>query len=113
MAGLDTPSLDRGLRLLTTAANGSALWLAIAGTIAALGGQRGRRAAVRGLASIAVTSAAVNQGLRALRPALPSRRGAAASSSDTLSQLQKLGGLKAQGILTEAKFQAQKAKILG
>ncbi len=38
---------------------------------------------------------------------------AAASSSDTLSQLQKLGGLKAQGILTEAKFQAQKAKILG
>ena len=32
---------------------------------------------------------------------------------DTLSQLQKLGDLKAQGILTEAEFQAQKAKILG
>ena len=66
VAGLDTPSLDRGLRLLTTAANGSGLWLAIAGTMATLGGQRGRRAAVRGLASIAVTSAAVNQGLKAL-----------------------------------------------
>ncbi len=32
---------------------------------------------------------------------------------DALSQLQKLGDLKAQGILTEAEFQAQKAKILG
>ncbi len=66
VAGLDTPSLDRGLRLLTTAANGSALWLGIAGAMVAFGGQRGRRATVRGLASIAITSAAVNQGLKAL-----------------------------------------------
>ena len=36
----------------------------------------------------------------------------AAPEPDTLSQLQKLGDLKAQGILTEAEFQAQKAKIL-
>ena len=36
-----------------------------------------------------------------------------APEPDTLSQLQKLGDLKAQGILTEAEFQAQKAKILG
>ena len=66
VAGLDTPSLDRGLRLLTTAANGSALWLGIAGAMVAFGGQRGRRATVRGLASIAITSAAVNQGLKRL-----------------------------------------------
>ncbi len=38
---------------------------------------------------------------------------APAPEPDTLSQLQKLGDLKAQGILTEAEFQAQKAKILG
>src|SRR5690606_40831915 len=36
----------------------------------------------------------------------------AASTADTLEQLQKLGELKAQGILTDAEFEAQKAKIL-
>ena len=36
----------------------------------------------------------------------------AASADDTLTQLQKLGELKAQGILTDAEFEAQKAKIL-
>jgi hypothetical protein len=30
----------------------------------------------------------------------------------TLDQLQQLGELKAQGILTDAEFEAQKAKIL-
>lgn len=38
---------------------------------------------------------------------------APAPEPDTLSQLQKLGDLKAQGILTEEEFQAQKAKLLG
>ena len=32
---------------------------------------------------------------------------------DTIAQLTKLGELKAQGILTEEEFAAQKAKILG
>jgi hypothetical protein len=32
---------------------------------------------------------------------------------DTISQLERLGGLKNQGVLTEEEFQAQKAKILG
>ena len=32
---------------------------------------------------------------------------------ETLAQLERLGNLKAQGILTEEEFQAQKAKILG
>jgi len=36
----------------------------------------------------------------------------AASTDDTITQLQKLGELKAQGILTDAEFEAQKAKIL-
>lgn len=37
----------------------------------------------------------------------------AAAADDTLEQLQKLGDLKAQGILTEEEFAQQKAKILG
>ena len=37
---------------------------------------------------------------------------AASSTDDMLEQLQKLGELKTAGVLTEAEFQAQKAKIL-
>jgi Short C-terminal domain len=37
----------------------------------------------------------------------------AAPATDTVTQLQKLADLKSQGILTDAEFQAQKAKILG
>lgn len=37
---------------------------------------------------------------------------AAPSEDDVLAQLQKLGELKAQGILTEEEFAAQKAKLL-
>jgi hypothetical protein len=38
---------------------------------------------------------------------------AQASASSTIDQLKELGELKAQGILTEEEFAAQKAKILG
>jgi hypothetical protein len=37
---------------------------------------------------------------------------AAPAPDDTLEQLQKLGELKASGVLTEAEFEAQKAKII-
>ena len=37
---------------------------------------------------------------------------AAPAADDQLEQLQKLGELKASGVLTEAEFEAQKAKIL-
>jgi hypothetical protein len=37
---------------------------------------------------------------------------AAPSQDDKLAQLKELGELKASGILTEAEFEAQKAKIL-
>ena len=42
----------------------------------------------------------------------PAPVAAAPSSSDTIEQLTKLGELKAAGILTDAEFEAQKAKIL-
>jgi RNase P protein component len=38
---------------------------------------------------------------------------ATASQDDTIAQLERLGALKNQGVLTEEEFQAQKAKILG
>ena len=55
-----TPDLDDGMRRLTQAANYSRLWLASAAVLAATRGSRGRRAAARGLASVAVSSAVAN-----------------------------------------------------
>ena len=40
------------------------------------------------------------------------RQAAGASGDDTASQLSKLADLKSQGVLTDAEFEAQKAKIL-
>jgi membrane-associated phospholipid phosphatase len=60
IASSHTPWLDETLPRLTRAANNSAIWIAIAGGLAAFGGHRGKRAALRGLGSIAVTSAFVN-----------------------------------------------------
>src|SRR4051795_3658361 len=74
VAGSHTPWLDRGVPLLSRSANHSALWIAIATCLAA-GGRRGRRAAIRGLASIGITSLVVNQGIkRVVRRPRPSLR---------------------------------------
>ena len=43
----------------------------------------------------------------------PQATPAAGGESSTIEQLKELGELKAQGILTEEEFAAQKAKILG
>ena len=43
----------------------------------------------------------------------PPPQPAAPAQTDVITQLQKLGELKAAGILTEEEFAAQKAKILG
>jgi len=55
-----TPSLDGPMSRLTQAADYSRLWLASAAILAATRGARGRRAALTGLASVAVSSAVVN-----------------------------------------------------
>jgi undecaprenyl-diphosphatase len=55
-----TPGLDRDMRRLTQAANLSRLWLGCSAILAATRGARGRRAAVVGLSSVAVASAAAN-----------------------------------------------------
>jgi len=43
----------------------------------------------------------------------PAAAAPAAGESSTIDQLKELADLKAQGILTEEEFAAQKAKILG
>ena len=42
----------------------------------------------------------------------PVQAAPAAPAADPIEQLQKLGELKASGVLTDAEFEAQKAKIL-
>jgi undecaprenyl-diphosphatase len=58
-ATADTPVLDKVLPRLTHSADHGLLWIGIAGALAASGGTR-RRAAVRGLMSLAVASATAN-----------------------------------------------------
>lgn len=64
IADTPTPNLDRGLSRLSRAADRSKLSLAGAGALALAGGADGRRAAMTGLASLAVTSVIVNAGLK-------------------------------------------------
>ncbi len=59
-----TPSLDGPLQSLSRAANKSKVWAGTALVMAVVGGRRGRRAAVSGLASVGVASAAVNLALK-------------------------------------------------
>ena len=66
VADTPTPQLDGLFRRLSNAANNSRLWFGIAAAIAALGGARGRQAAIEGLLAIGVTSAGVNLGLKPL-----------------------------------------------
>jgi hypothetical protein len=78
---------------------------AIAGTASAVSGRVQRRQAQRFAASDEQAAAAPN-------PQEDDEPQAPASTSDTLEQLKQLGELKAQGVLTEDEFAAQKAKIL-
>ncbi len=55
-----SPQSDRVLSALTSSANYSRLWLAIAGALAVFGGERGRRSAARGVTAIAIGAAVAN-----------------------------------------------------
>ncbi len=68
VASTPTPVLDAPLRHLSNAANRSLIWVAAAGTLAVVGGVRGRHAALVGLTSVAVSSATVNVALKGLYP---------------------------------------------
>jgi len=60
IAATPTPTLDEPLRRLSEVASRSKLWLGIAATMAMVGGRTGRRAALTGVAALAINSAAVN-----------------------------------------------------
>jgi hypothetical protein len=60
IAGTPTPTIDRAMRRLSSVADYSRLSLASATVLAVAGGRRGRRAAVTGLASVAVAAAVTN-----------------------------------------------------
>jgi membrane-associated phospholipid phosphatase len=64
IAATPTPSLDNGLRRLSRAANYSRLSIASGAVLAAAAGRNGGAAAGMGLASVAVTSAALNLGVK-------------------------------------------------
>jgi undecaprenyl-diphosphatase len=71
VARTPTPRFDAALRRLTNAANYSRLSMASALVLALAGGQRGRRAAASGLATVGLTSAFVNV---AVKPVARRRR---------------------------------------
>lgn len=74
LAQTPTPALDRGMSTLSNAANYSRLWIGSAAVLALVGGPQGRRAALQGLVSVAVTSAVVNVAVkRAGRRPRPNR----------------------------------------
>lgn len=60
VAATETPRLDDAMRRLTGAADRSKIWFGAAAAIGLLGGPGGRRAAQRGLASLAIASAFAN-----------------------------------------------------
>jgi membrane-associated phospholipid phosphatase len=64
VAELSTPLLDRPLRWVSDFADFSKPWFLAAGVLAAVGGARGRRAAVTGLAAIGLNSLLVNQSMK-------------------------------------------------
>jgi membrane-associated phospholipid phosphatase len=60
IARAKTPAIDEAMRRLSRAADYARLWVAVAGGLAIAGGPRGRRAAARGLASVAVAATLAN-----------------------------------------------------
>ena len=84
----------------------------VAGTATAVSGRVQRRQAAkyadRDAGIAAQRDEAYDQQVAQQAPPPP----AAPTTTDTLEQLKQLGELKAQGVLTEEEFAAQKAKIL-
>ncbi|MGH3315664.1 MAG: SHOCT domain-containing protein [Nocardioidaceae bacterium] len=86
----------------------------VAGTASAVSGRVQRRQAERFAGRDAQIAADRQQAYeQQAAPQPQAAPQAAAGMSDTIGQLKDLADLKAQGILTEEEFAAQKAKILG
>lgn len=80
VAATRTPTLDRGMRRLSAAADHSKISLAVAGLLT-LGGGRPRRAALLGVAAVTLASTAANLvGKRLVRRPRPDRNATGASA---------------------------------
>ena len=60
IAGWESPAMDRLMPALSQAASHSKIWIALAAAMSLAGGKKGRRAAVEGLAAVAITSFLAN-----------------------------------------------------
>ena len=89
---------------------GMARTAVVAGTATAGSNRVARRPATRWAGQVLAQPAYMAPAAPA--PAAPAPVAAPADEPDPLEQLQKLGELKAAGVLTEEEFAAQKAKIL-
>jgi undecaprenyl-diphosphatase len=87
IATVSTPSLDQALARLSRAADHSTLWLACAGALAAVGSERGRRAALIGVASVGVSSLITNTLAKWLLPRRRPDRTAAAVPQERWVQM--------------------------
>jgi Short C-terminal domain len=88
----------------------------VAGTATAVSGRVQRRQAERFAGRDAQIASERQRAYYEQQPAPPTQAApppAATGTADTIAQLKDLAELKAQGILTEEEFAAQKAKILG
>ena len=87
----------------------------IAGTASAVAGGVSRRQTNKyndkQAEDAAAQQSAYQQGLADAQPA-PPPPAPAAGGGDMIGQLQQLGQLRDQGVLTDAEFEAQKAKLL-
>ncbi|WP_194291304.1 diacylglycerol kinase family protein [Cumulibacter manganitolerans] len=66
LAAAHSPVLDRTMPALSRAADYSVLWMSLATAMRVFGGRRSKRAAARGLGTVAVSSLVTNQGLKRL-----------------------------------------------
>jgi hypothetical protein len=82
----------------------------VAGTATAVSGRMARRQQTKAQAA---SDAAYQEQPPPPPPPPPPAAPPASDTDAKLEQLTKLGELKAQGILTDAEFEAQKAAILG
>jgi hemolysin activation/secretion protein len=99
---------------------GVARTAAIAGTASAVSGRVQRRQAERFAGRDAQIAADRQQAYaqdmapaQAAPPPPPAPAAAAPSEGDTITQLKQLAELRDQGILTDAEFASEKAKVLG
>jgi hypothetical protein len=86
---------------------------AVVGTATATRNAVNRRQADKNMAAYSQAAAANAPAPAAEQVVYVEAPPVAAAQEDVITQLERLGALKAQGLLTEEEFAAQKAKLLG